>query len=129
MIVNFRAREISRGARKLTRTPTLIIKKKHFIVKLQRVHLKLYNSIELSISGYGIACIILGISNMRNCSRYFFLMLINLNYFKYEFYTGRYILRITHAINPLLVIINQYANVQLKAGADFLFMEQLIFTN
>jgi len=56
-------------------------------------------------------------------------MLINLNYFKYEFYTGRYILRITHAINPLLVIINQYANVQLKAGADFLFMEQLIFTN
>jgi hypothetical protein len=27
MIVNFRVREISRGARKLTRTPTLIIKK------------------------------------------------------------------------------------------------------
>jgi hypothetical protein len=28
MVVNFRIREISRGTRKLTRTPTLIIKKK-----------------------------------------------------------------------------------------------------
>ena len=33
MVVNFKAREISRGARKLTRTPTLIIKKKYSIQK------------------------------------------------------------------------------------------------
>jgi hypothetical protein len=30
MVVNFRARGISRGARKLARTPTIIIKKKRF---------------------------------------------------------------------------------------------------
>ena len=37
MVVNFRAREISRGARKLARTPTIIKKKKkkkkHIILK------------------------------------------------------------------------------------------------
>jgi hypothetical protein len=33
MIVNFRAHDISRGARKLNRTPTLIKKKQLFLVK------------------------------------------------------------------------------------------------
>ena len=38
MVVNFRVREISRGARKLTRTPTLIIK------NLLEGNLKILNS-------------------------------------------------------------------------------------
>jgi hypothetical protein len=36
MVVNFRARGISRGARKLARTPTIIKKKKEMIVSRDR---------------------------------------------------------------------------------------------
>ena len=40
MIVNFRAREISRGARKLARTPTLNLKKKKHPMEFNLFHFK-----------------------------------------------------------------------------------------
>jgi hypothetical protein len=43
MVVNFRIREISRGAHKLTQTPTLIIKKK--VIKRGVVQLEVLYSI------------------------------------------------------------------------------------
>jgi hypothetical protein len=49
MVVNFRVHEISRGARKLTQTPSLIIKKKRY--QKQQINKEDSNIIWLLISG------------------------------------------------------------------------------
>jgi hypothetical protein len=74
MVVNFRAREISRGARKLTRTPTLIIK------NLLEGNLKILNSMFFFLfsNKFHISSIsLISKCGVKHISQNFFLLNLN----------------------------------------------------